>query len=303
MLPPVAPLLGSRSSVYVPARSMQEFRMVQQAMTTVRLGSGKPRTEAAYEDIRSALSRWRLWSMLGWLDVKQRYHRAVIGPFWITISMTVLVGSLGVLYAGIFRQEISVFLPYITAGFIVWFYFSSIVQESTGVFTSSEGLIKYGGLPLFLHILRMIYRNFIVAGHNLVVMLLVYTWQPHLLNWNLILFIPGLLLVFANLVWIASIVGILCTRFRDLPPIIGNLLQIMIFISPVMYQRSALPPDLSFIVYFNPLFYVIEVMRAPMLGEAPPKIAYVILTIFAVVGWFVAFRFYARTRGRIAYWL
>jgi ABC-type polysaccharide/polyol phosphate export permease len=277
--------------------------MVQQTITTVRLGSGKPKTEAAYEDVRAALSRWRLWTALGWLDVKQRYRRAVIGPFWITISMTVLVGSLGVLYAGIFRQEISIFLPYIAAGFIVWFYFSSIVQESTGAFMSSEGLIKYGGLPLFLHLLRLIFRNIIIAGHNLIVMALIYVWQPHLLTWNLLLFIPGLLLVIANLIWIATVVGILCTRFRDLPPIVGNLLQIMIFISPIMYQRTALPPDLAFIVYLNPVYYVIEVMRAPMLGEAPPMIAYLILAIFAVLGWFAAFRFFARTRGRLAYWL
>ena len=49
-------------------------------------------------DFSSALERWRLWSLLGWLDIRQRYARSALGPFWITLSMGVMVGSLGLVY-------------------------------------------------------------------------------------------------------------------------------------------------------------------------------------------------------------
>lgn len=267
------------------------------------LGTGPSKPSAAIEDLTAALRKWRLWASLGWLDVKQRYRRAVIGPFWITISMLVLVVSLGVLYAGIFRVEVREFLPYIAAGFITWFFFSSTISESTMVFVAAEGLIKYGGIPLSLHILRLVFRNVIVGAHNISVMLLVYLWQPGLISWNLLYLLPGIVLLVANLLWMGLIVGVLCTRFRDLPPIVGNILQILIFISPIMYQRSSLPADLSFIVYVNPVFYFVEAIRAPLLGQAPIPLVYIVLTVFAMLGSALAFRFFAITRARVAYWL
>lgn len=257
----------------------------------------------ALDDLRRGVTEWRLWVSFGWLDVKQRYRRAVLGPFWITISMCVLIMSLGVLYAGIFRLEVSDFLPYIAAGFIVWFYFSGTVTESTTAFVLSEGLIKHGGIPLSLHVFRSVFRNLVVGAHNLTVMLLVYVWQPHLLNWNTLLFIPGLVLMLANLVWISFIVGILCTRFRDLPPIVVSLLQICLFISPVMYRASVLPPHLTFVIELNPLYYFIEVLRAPLLGIAPSIKVYVVMFLFALVGSALSFRMFQVTRPRIAYWL
>src|SRR5690606_18645547 len=130
-----------------------------------------------------------------------------------------------------------------------------------------------------------------------------YVWQPNLLSWNLLYLVPGLALMIANLLWVALVVGILCTRFRDLLPIIGNLLQVLFFVSPIVYQRAALPENLSFIAYLNPVFYFVEVVRAPLLGQAPIPAAFAVLAVCAVVGWAIAFRFFARTRARIAYWL
>jgi ABC-type polysaccharide/polyol phosphate export permease len=271
--------------------------------SVVHFGAGGSRSEATVKDLLDGLRRWRLWISLGWLDVKQRYRRAVLGPFWITISMSILVLTLGTVYAGLFKQDVHSFLPYLAGGFIVWNFCTATINESAATFTQAEGLIKHGGIPLSLHIFRTIFRNFIINAHNLSVMLLLYIWQPSLLNWNLLLLVPGLFLMLANFVWISLIVGVLCTRFRDLPPIIGNLLQILFFVTPVIYRPETLPPHLSFVVRLNPFYYLIEAVRAPMLGDVPPGHTYAVLVVFAVVGSFLAFWFLVRTRARIAYWL
>src|SRR5262245_15422534 len=103
------------------------------------------RSDATVKDLRDALQRWRLWITLGWLDVKQRYRRAVLGPCWITISMAVLVLALGTIYAGLFKQDVHSFLPYLAAGFIVWNFCTAAINESTTAFVQAEGLIKQGG--------------------------------------------------------------------------------------------------------------------------------------------------------------
>lgn len=191
------------------------------AMTTAQYGAGRSATQAALQDLRDGLRKWRLWISLAWLDVKQRYRRAVLGPFWITISMLVLVIALGVLYAGIFRQDTRNFLPYLAAGFIVWSFISSTITESTTTFVAAEGLLKQGGMPLTMHVFRTVFRNLVIGAHNITVMVLMYIWQPSLLSWHVLLFIPGLILMTLNLVWISAIVATLCTRFRDLPPIVA----------------------------------------------------------------------------------
>lgn len=274
------------------------------ATMSVRIfGDSGRRNEAAMRDVAAGLYDWNLWTSLGWLDVKQRYRRAVLGPFWITISMGVFVVALGIIYAGIFKQDTTQFLPYLAAGFVVWTFISATVTESTVVFVQAEGLIKQGGIPLSLHIFRVIFRNLIVAGHNFTVMALLYVWQPSLLSLNLLLAVLGLVLVIVNLTWISMLIGILCTRYRDLPPIIANLMQIIFFMSPIMYKPSALPAKLRFIVDLNPMFYFIEAVRAPLLGEVPAVRVYVVLATFAVVGWIVTFRFFQVARSRVPYWV
>ncbi|MDE2153978.1 MAG: ABC transporter permease, partial [Betaproteobacteria bacterium] len=52
----------------------------------------------AINDLFASLRSWRLWTLLGWLEIRQRYARSKLGPFWLTISMGVLVGTLGLIY-------------------------------------------------------------------------------------------------------------------------------------------------------------------------------------------------------------
>lgn len=270
---------------------------------TRRFGVGTTRARAGLRDLARALASWRVWTALGWLDVKQRYRRAMIGPLWITISMCVMVGALGVIYAGLFHQEIHSFLPFLAGGFIVWFLLSTTITECAIAFVQGESLIKHGGLPVSLHVLRVVHRNLIVGAHNLLVLVAIYAWQPDLLGWAIFLFVPGLILVVVNLAWIGLIVATLCTRFRDLPPIIQNLLQVLFFGSPVMYRPASIPEHLSFLVNYNPIHYFIDALRLPILGVLPEPKLYLILAGMAALGWLITFRLFMVARARIAYWL
>ena len=71
-------------------------------------------------DLLAGIRAWRLWTMLGWNDIRQRYRRSVLGPFWITISMAVFITLLGVIYSHIFKIELKTYLPYLSLGYIIW---------------------------------------------------------------------------------------------------------------------------------------------------------------------------------------
>jgi ABC-type polysaccharide/polyol phosphate export permease len=260
-------------------------------------------TSLAVYDILGGLTAWRLWSMLGWLDIRQRYRRSMLGAFWLTISMGIMVVAMGTLYASLFQQDITQFLPFVAAGLTIWGFLSTTINDGTTVFTSADGIIKGGGIPLTIHVLRIIWRNIIILAHNLTVIPLIYLWFGIVPSWNLLLFIPGMLLVIANVSWIILIIGPLCTRFRDLPPVVANALQIFFFMSPIIFKPELLAERYGFFLDWNPFHHLIEVVRAPLIGQVPEGLSYMVLVGMALGGGTIAWLFFRRFRGRIAYWL
>ncbi len=104
--------------------------------------------------------------MMGWLDIRQRYRRTMIGPFWITLSMAVMVATLGVLYSSLFKLEISEFIPYLAAGFCIWFLIAAMINEGTTLFVQADGIIRNTSLPIATHVYRLMTRNLITFAHN-----------------------------------------------------------------------------------------------------------------------------------------
>jgi ABC-2 type transport system permease protein/lipopolysaccharide transport system permease protein len=70
-------------------------------------------------DVASGLARWPLWMRLGWNDILKRYRRSVLGPFWLTASMGIMVAALGVLYANLFNTRFKTSCLSCASGF--WF--------------------------------------------------------------------------------------------------------------------------------------------------------------------------------------
>jgi ABC-type polysaccharide/polyol phosphate export permease len=273
------------------------------SMPVREYGEGVSQLRAAVVDVVGGLARVHLWMMLAWIDIRQRYKRAMIGPFWITISMAVMIVALGTIYSALFGMEIRDFLPFVAAGFTVWYLINAAIAEGAMAFTSAEGMLRQGGMPISIHIYRVIARNVMVFAHNAVVMIGVYLWQPSLLGPAQLLVIPGVLLLVLNLTWLSFILGGLCTRFRDLAPIVTNLLQIALFASPILFKPSQIPAHFSFLVHLNPVFYLLEVVRSPLIGAVPARGVYLVLGCMTLVGSALAMLFYVRMRRRIVYWL
>lgn len=263
------------------------------------------RVERAVQDILHGLTAYHVWSLLGWQDIRQRYRRSVLGPFWLTVSTGITVAMFGLLYGTLFRTDIKGYVPFLAVGMVLWGLISTILNEACLVFTSSEQIIKQVRAPLTLHVCRMVWRNLIVFAHNAVILVIVYvvTWNG--LHWQLLL-IPAALLVYAlNGVSAGLIIGVLCTRFRDIAPIILNFVQIAFFATPIMWTPSLLKPHgLMWVAQLNPLEHYLEILRDPLLGMAQvPVFSWAVVAICTVIGLIAAIAVLARYRHRVPYWL
>jgi len=260
------------------------------------------RMGAALHDIREGLSAVHIWWQFGWHDVKQRYRRSVLGPFWLTISTGVMVGALGFLYARILNQDVRDYLPYLAIGLIIWQFLSTTIGESCQSFISADALIKQIRAPLTVHVLRMLCRNFLIFLHQaLILVVVVVLFSPGSLLQ--LIWIPlGLIAIMANMIWIGLVLGPLCARFRDIPLIVQNLLQMMFFVTPILWKRDVLGSR-SWIADWNPLYHFIELVRVPILMGQVPTRSWVFVLSTLLVGTTIALPIFARTRGRIAYWV
>jgi ABC-2 type transport system permease protein len=264
----------------------------------------------AVDDLVGGWGQRQLWAHLGWQDIRQRYRRSVLGPLWITISMAVTAVALGVLYAGLFGNELSEQLPYILVGFIVWGFVSGCVNEGSEVFTSNVGLIRHLPAPLSVHVYRLVWRQMLFFAHNLVVYLVMLLVFPQDLGWATLTVFPALLLLLVNGTWVALLLGIVTTRFRDLKPITQSMVQLLFFLTPIVwiYEDLLGSPNEAIaerarLVEFNPLLHFLEIVRQPLLGQDQAPRHWIVVGVITVVGWALTLVVLRRFRSRISYWV
>lgn len=260
------------------------------------------RSHDGKSDIRVGIGARHVWSALGWHDIRQRYRRSVLGPFWFTLSTMIMVGVLGVLYAILLKQDIAEYLPYLGIGLVVWQYLSACVNEGSTAFIGAGYLIKQIRMPMTVHACRVVWRNFVILLHSLPVLVLLLVPFGHAPGLDLFLAIPGLLLILLNGVWIGIALGLVCTRYRDVLPIVGNIVQIAFFFTPIMWTKELLK-ERAWVADYNPLHHLIEIVRGPILGRPVELQSWIWSICLLLAGFAAAQWLMVRCRNRVAYWL
>jgi len=278
--------------------------MLQRTNSGQSAQSGDPTMfDAALADISKAIRRPGLWLEIGWLDVKQRYRRSTLGPFWITISVAAFVVGLGIIYGGLFGQPLAEYLPYVGIGLIVWMLIAALINDGCAAFTSAEGAIKQVPVPLSVHVLRSVWRNLIITAHHAIIVVLLIIGFGVPIGWSGLLAVPAIVLLTAFGIAVALAFGLLSARFRDIPLIMTNLVQLGFFLTPIIWRAADLPPERRSVAQVNPFHYMISIVRDPLLGAPPPLWYWAIAIGMTALALGVAFLLFARFRARIAYWL
>lgn len=257
----------------------------------------------ALDDIAEGLKFWRIWLLLAWHEVKLRYRRSTLGPFWITISMAITIYSMGVLYGHLFKMDLVVYYPFLATGILGWNLISLIVNDATMTFVNADQFIKQMKQPYTFFIFQSVTRNFIIFFHNILVLVPLIFFFHLKINGNTLFIFVSLLILWINAVSYSMILALLGTRFRDIPILVASLIQVIFFLTPIMWSPTILPLRYHYIIDFNPFAQFMELFRSPLLGMLPSH--YVLITTLGLtfLGIFSAFIIFSRYRARIAYWL
>ncbi len=257
----------------------------------------------ALADLRGSRDKVGLAWSLAWHDVVSRYRGSILGPFWITLSMGLMVLGIGFLYARLFHVAVHDFMPFVAIGIVSWGLISVTILEGCDTFVGASGMLSQTALPMFTFLWRTVLRNLINLAHHAVIILAVLIWYGVWRTANLPLALGGLVLVILNITWISYAIAIASARFRDIPQIVGSVMQFAIFMTPVFWRPGGGIMTQHAVLLFNPFFHMLDVIRSPLLGGHPSSMSYVILGIMAVVGWAATFSVFAVTRRRIVHYL
>ena len=258
--------------------------------------------EQAIDDILTAMKSYEMWTVHGWNDIRQKYRRSKLGPFWITISLLITIIPMSLIYGKILGEDSKSYFPYLSISLILWTFVFSICTESCTSFISSEGIIKQIKLPFTIFILRTLFRNNLLLLHNIVLIFLItiYYKIPDFLH--LLIFITSIILIDLVALPVGIILAVISTRFRDFPLIVTSGLQLQFFITPIFWKVETLG-NKRWIADINPLFHIFEIFRNSLLFDSFPLFSWIFVIIFGCTCWTVAVLFLSVFRNRISFWI
>jgi lipopolysaccharide transport system permease protein len=260
------------------------------------------RVRQAVADVADGAALWRLGLTLGWLDIKLRYRGSMLGPFWLTISTAVWIGAMGALYSLLFHMDLHGYLPFLALSLVLWTALGGLVGDACNTFLQSEATIRAMRMPYFVHAVRVVVRTIIGLAHNIPVVVVVFALLGLSPGRTALWCIPGLVLWTIDSFATCIALGTLCARFRDIPPIVGSVMQIAFFITPIMWQPKQLGTH-GWWLKLNPFYDVLEVVRQPLLGSVPTAQMWIAAGLYSVLFCVLTSMLFVRVRGRLAFWM
>lgn len=258
--------------------------------------------QMALRDLRNSFQRIGLAWSLAWHDVGARYRGSILGPFWITLSMGLMVLGIGFLYANLFHIPIDEYLPYVALGIVFFGVMTGTINEGCDTFVQAAGILSQTSLPMFTFVWRTVFRNLINLAHHLVIVVIVLVVFGYWRHANVPVALVGVLLMLFNASWLSMLAGVVSARFRDIPQIVSSVMQFAIFMTPVFWRPDRFGKH-EVVLAFNPFYHLLEAVRAPLLGQQVAPHTYGVLVGLGMAGWLLTFTIFAHTRRRIVHYL
>ncbi len=243
--------------------------------------------------------------MLGWQDVRQAYRRSAVGPFWITGGMAIQIVTMGLVFGLIFKSNVQEYLPFLSVSIILWGFISNGLTEGCLSFINGEAMIRQLKLPIYVHVVRTVWKNLLTLAHNVVILPFVFIVLGHSITWTAVLALPAMVLVVLSMGWMGAVLGFYSARFRDLPPIMTSLVTVAFYLTPVMWYPSLIGNNqlAHVLLGFNPLYHLMQIVRLPLLGDLPTLENWFVAISFAMIGALLTFLMLRKTQNKIAYWV
>lgn len=271
--------------------------------------------EAAYEKrlrfipplfrplLAAAVINPKVWIGLGWSDVVQGYRRTMLGPLWITLNLSIFATAMTLVYGALFGVTPAEYSGYVVCGMIAWLWISSLLSEVGNTFINYNSYIKSMPVDKAIFIWAMVFKQLVTLAHHLVIYALLVAIGIVHLSVHTLMIVPSLVILILFSVPFTAIAAIIFARFRDVPRLIGGSIIILLMVTPIFWQPEMITGWRRAFIYLNPVHYLVEFVRQPLLGHPLDlQTIYVVLGMTVAV-WLIGAVVYRRYSRYVVFWI
>lgn len=256
----------------------------------------------AFQDLLGSLRRMPLAMTLAVEDIGGKYRRTILGPLWIAIGQAATIAAFAVLFSGLFDIPPAEYAPFLAAGFPAWALISSFMVDMPNAFVQSKGYLESFDLPWLMQIWRRTFGYMIVFVHQVFTLFIVMAILDIAPSWEMLYALPGLIIVMIAGTGIGVFLAVVGARYRDVPHAMSILAGFLFLFSPVIWRPDQLMEN-RWAIEYNPMYYLLQMIREPLLGRGPEPEVWTGGIIAALVLTLLGYLAFALSRSRLYFWL
>jgi len=237
-------------------------------------------------------------------DLKVRYRRSFIGLLWTMLQPLLTMLVLQVVFSALFRFNISNYPVYALAGILFWNFFQQSIITSMNSLRGNAHILQKVPVPKAVFPVASVISGVINLVLALVPLFVILVATGHPLKPALAFLPVSILLAAVFAVGAGLLLSPLAVFFSDVVELVGVVLMLVMYMTPIFYPMSIVPEHLRWTVRFNPVRSILEVFRDPIYyGKIPPLQHLSIALAVALIAFAVGYLTFKRSTDRLAYYL
>ena len=225
-------------------------------------------------------------------DVGGKYKHSFLGVIWSFMNPLLQIAVYALVFQVILKSNIENYAVYLCCGLVPWQYFSSVVLRGAATIIDNGNIIKKVYFPreiLPISVVASEGVNFLIST-TIILGFVIFGGIG--LSWNILWYFLILAIQIIVAIGIAFIVSSLTVYFRDLLHLLGILMQLLFYATPIVYSMDSVPASMKWLLMLNPMSYLIEGYRNIFYNKTMPNfkgllIALVMGVVLCVCGYFI----------------
>ena len=236
-----------------------------------------------FAEFKNCLLDYKYWSYFSFINTKIKYRDSVIGPFWNTISQTILILAIAFGYSSFFNNKNLIdFIYYIALGLFTWTLAINCLNDSSSILENKKNIILEQNINTKFFIFELVLSNVIIYLHSFIIIFILFLISSIKINIYFLLSFLGLFIILINIIFLSYSIMILSVIFKDVKKIIENVLLILFFSTPIIWSEEFMNEKLKFILNFNPSYHLLNIFKNPLLNKIDQQYFYSLLASFFI---------------------
>ena len=262
-----------------------------------------------WNELRSVWSARALVWVLTRREVAARHAGTAVGVLWPYLQPVLTVAAYYLVFDVVFSMRLGEGAPthavgtFLVVGALPWMAFCDAVSRGMNSLIEAGGLLQKNPLPPVLIVVRAVLSSTVIYGPLLLLVALAYTPLHHF-NLAVLTLVPLLLMQFALCLLLGYLLAILAAALRDTVQLVGFLLSVGIYLSPILFPLTLFPENWRWVLWLNPVTALVTGYQQVLLLGAWPPVSVWLVGLAWLVSLALALNVViARSRDQLVDWL